>query len=306
MRTSAIPRRVRQLCVAAKEVALETLWPTRCAGCDTPGERVLCARCERALAYIDACHACPTCGAPFGRIQCTQCNEVVLASLGLDALPVDGMTHAVMLDDTARRIVTLYKDADERRLAHDIARLLVRYVSPDRVREGCIISYIPDSASALRRRGFDHARELAEACAMRTSMPCASLFARPDSLDQRTLGKRGLGDVYKRQRWANAGASPTCQSSCTLPRACASLARCCLSTTSARQVPRCSVPPWRSDRPDAPKCGRSRSHAPWANHKASDPRAQRSQAQDSCEPRSTSRQSTGGAEAISPQRPRAP
>lgn len=191
MRTSAIPRRVRQLCAAAKEVALETLWPTRCAGCDTPGERVLCARCERALAYIDACHACPTCGAPFGRIQCTQCNEVVLASLGLDALPVDGMTHAVMLDDTARRIVTLYKDADERRLAHDIARLLVRYVSPDRVREGCIISYIPDSASALRRRGFDHARELAEACAMRTSMPCASLFARPDSLDQRTLGKRG-------------------------------------------------------------------------------------------------------------------
>lgn len=201
--------RARRLGTAVKEVVLETLWPTRCAVCDEPGERVLCSRCEKALAFVDACHACPACGAPFGRVQCTQCNDVTLASLGIEALPVDGMSHVAVLDEALRRIVTLYKDADERRLATDIARLLARYVSPDRIRDGCVVSYVPDSKSALRRRGFDHAREIAEALAAYVELPCACLLARPDSLDQRTLSKRErIANLSERIRACDGVAMP--------------------------------------------------------------------------------------------------
>lgn len=181
---------LKRLGGAVRDVVLETLWPTRCAVCDAPGERVICDECKRELSFVDSCLACPVCGAPYGRVQCTQCNDVVLASLGLDALPVDGMAHATVLDEASRRIVTVYKDADERRLASEIAGMLARYVSPDRVREGCVVSYIPDTAAAVRRRGFDHAREIAEATAERAGMRCARLFLRPKTRDQRKLGKR--------------------------------------------------------------------------------------------------------------------
>lgn len=175
---------------AAREVALETLWPTRCAVCDAPGEQVLCERCRRELAFIDSCTACPVCGAPFGRLQCTQCNDVMLASMGLDALPVDAMVHAAVLNEAARRIVTIYKDGDERRLVEAMAEILARYVSPDRAREGYALTYIPATAASLRRRGFDHGREIAQALSRRTGLPCLGLFARPDARDQRKLGRR--------------------------------------------------------------------------------------------------------------------
>ena len=36
----------------AAEALAETVWPTRCAICDTPGH-VLCDSCRAALAYVD-------------------------------------------------------------------------------------------------------------------------------------------------------------------------------------------------------------------------------------------------------------
>ena len=52
------------------------------------------------------------------------------------------------------------------------------------------ITFIPDSTEAFRRRGFDHGRELAEALAAQSHLPCAQLFNRPQSLDQRTLSRK--------------------------------------------------------------------------------------------------------------------
>lgn len=171
-------------------MALETLWPTRCAVCDLPGEHVLCERCESALVPVDSCRACPRCGAPYGRVQCTECNDVMLAAAGMEGFPIDAMAHALVLDEAARRIVGIYKDSDERRLSTVIAERMARLVSPQERREGYAVAYIPDSREAFRRRGFDHAREIACEVAALCGLECVDAFERPRSADQRKLGRR--------------------------------------------------------------------------------------------------------------------
>ena len=53
------------LAAEAAEALAETVWPTRCAICDAPGQ-VLCDSCCASLPYVDWWRACPRCGAPFG------------------------------------------------------------------------------------------------------------------------------------------------------------------------------------------------------------------------------------------------
>lgn len=182
--------RLNRLLSAAAEIALETLWPTRCAVCDTPGEDVLCKTCAKSLLVVDANMACPICGAPYGRVQCSECNEIVMNTLGLSALPIDGMAHALVLDEAARKIVRTYKDCDERRLCGVIAEYMARNISPDARREGYVLGYIPDTKAALRRRGFDHSEEIACAVAGITELPLERFFERPSSTDQRKLGRK--------------------------------------------------------------------------------------------------------------------
>ncbi len=172
----------------AKEAALETLWPTRCAICDAPGH-LICPACLRALRYVDANRACPVCGAPFGQHQCTECNDAMLKAASRDALPVDGMAHVLLADGAARRIVTTYKDANEQRLAADIARLMARCVPPE-WRQAHVV-HIPATKDAVRRRGFDHADALADELATAARMQRARLFARPKNADQRAFDRRG-------------------------------------------------------------------------------------------------------------------
>lgn len=181
-----IKDRAGRLARFAADTVLETLWPTRCAICDAPGS-VLCATCAHQLPFIDANRACPRCGAPFGSNQCTECNETMLAASGREALPVDGMAHALLADDAVRRIVTVYKDQNERRLAHEMALITARFIPPE-WREATM-TFIPATDKARRRRGFDHAELIARELAKASSMPCTSLFAHPESLDQRKLGR---------------------------------------------------------------------------------------------------------------------
>lgn len=175
----------------AMDVLLETLWPTRCALCDTPGD-LICPACRRTLRFVDVNRACPVCGAPFGQHQCTECNDTVLASAGLDELPIDGMASALLADDAAKRIVTVFKDANEQRLAAEIARITACYIPPEW--HDALLTYIPATADAVRRRGFDHTKLIARAVADCAQMQGAHLFERPENLDQRTFGR------HERQR----------------------------------------------------------------------------------------------------------
>lgn len=170
----------------AFEVFAETLFPTRCAICDAPG-RPLCPRCARQLPYIDALLACPRCGAPFGRVQCTECNRILLAPFGYEEPPWDGAASALLLTDEVRRIVTVYKDQGERSLARPMAAIMARFVTPRWLRRNPAIAFVPATAAARRRRGFDHAEQLARELSWILDTDLAPLLATPRRLDQRKL-----------------------------------------------------------------------------------------------------------------------
>lgn len=158
------PSIVGELGRAIGDAALETLWPTRCAVCDVPGA-LLCDRCRRDLTYIDRWRACPRCGAAWGRLQCTECNPVTLSRLGLARLPFESCVCAVALDDAAHRIAALYKDAGERRLGAVMGAIMADATDSGWLREADAVTWVPASRAAFRRRGFDHAEDLARAFA---------------------------------------------------------------------------------------------------------------------------------------------
>ena len=167
----------------------EAAWPTRCAVCDAPGA-VLCERCARELPHIDWWGACPRCGAPWGRVQCSECNDVVLAASGRDRLPYDQAASAVILDGAAHAVACVFKDQGEQRLAVPMARLMAACAPPAWSAPGAVVSFVPASAAALRRSGFDHGALLGQAVADELGVPCAALLARPRAADQRRLGRR--------------------------------------------------------------------------------------------------------------------
>lgn len=181
-----------------REVAAETLWPTRCALCDAPG-KPLCERCRRALPYIDVLTACPRCGAPFGRVQCTECNPVMLGAAGCHELPCTEMASAVVLTEQTRRLVTVYKDQGERRLARDLAFLMARYAPPRWLAARPVLTYVPATAAACRRRGFDHGALLARELSWELDVELAPLLGQPHHRDQRRLSRQ--------QRFQNASHS---------------------------------------------------------------------------------------------------
>ena len=175
---------------AVREAVDETIWPTRCAVCDEPGE-VLCAACAAQLPYLDWWRACPRCGAPTGRVQCTECNEVMMELIGRQRPPFDGCASVALFeaDNATARIVRTWKDGGERRLGPVMAGLMVRCVPPAWRALNPVVVPVPASTRALRRRGFDHIDELARELAGELALPCAQLLARPQTHDQRALSK---------------------------------------------------------------------------------------------------------------------
>ena len=170
------------------EVAKETLWPTRCAICDTPGS-VLCEKCRNSLLFVDSCKACERCGAPFGKQVCTECNKTMIEANGLGDFPLTQLRHAVVLDDCALKIIKVYKDNGERRLKFDIASMMASYIEPVWIEQNSLLTFIPATREAVARRGFDHAEEIATEIGNIAQLDVVSLFSRPESTDQRALGR---------------------------------------------------------------------------------------------------------------------
>lgn len=173
----------------ATESLAETLWPTRCAVCDTP-DAVLCEGCRRQLAYIDWWQACPVCGAPYGRLQCCDCNEFSLLQRNRSSVPFLSCASVAAYEGGAARLVRIYKDHGERRLAKDIARLMAQLLPPLWLSERPVIVGIPSTTRALRARGFDHMELIAGELAHLTGLENAQPLARPRTIDQRALNKR--------------------------------------------------------------------------------------------------------------------
>lgn len=173
------------------DAGMELLWPTRCLGCEEPGE-LLCARCRASLPWIEQRFACPHCGAPFGELTCTECDGQWPSRSCVCALPFAGL---------GARLVTGLKDAHELRLAPVMAALIAtaldeaagwpaadgqpRY-DPTHLDA---LSFVPATAEAYVRRGFDHMELVARELSWLLALPLADVLVRRPSQDQRALGR---------------------------------------------------------------------------------------------------------------------
>ena len=147
--------------------ALEALSPTRCAGCERSGA-LICQDCLASLVLIDPCHSCIRCGAPFGDLLCTECSVEGTSSAMAEAL--DRCLACAVYAHPLPRIIKAYKDAGERRLAPYLAELLYDTVlharwQPPMLRRCAVrrdaVVFVPATAAAFRRRGFDHMEAIA-------------------------------------------------------------------------------------------------------------------------------------------------
>ncbi len=143
------------------------------------------------MQFIDPVRSCLRCGAPFGAMVCTECAG---AKGGLDRC-----LAAAVFDGPVGRIVRAYKDGGERRLAAEIARIMLdaavraQREAPERyggfLTRADALVFVPATAVAFRRRGFDHMELIASRLSGRSDIPLLDALAKRGSSDQRELGR---------------------------------------------------------------------------------------------------------------------
>lgn len=169
----------------------ELMWPTRCVGCDLPGE-LLCDECRAELPWITQRWACPVCGAPFGYMTCTECDgdwemRAVVCAMGFDRL--------------SSRMAAYLKDAHELRLAGVNAAAIATALdeaadcnAADGMRRFepahlDLLCFVPATPQAYARRGFDHMELVSRELSSLTGVPLADVLVRESECDQRALGR---------------------------------------------------------------------------------------------------------------------
>ena len=208
--------------------ALEVLSPTRCAGCERAGA-LICQECLASLTLVDPRHSCTRCGAPFGDLLCTECSVEGASSAVAKAL--DRCLACAVYAHPLPRIIKAYKDAGERRLAPYLAELLydtalhAQVAAPDRyggVLSGVdAVAFVPATAAAFRRRGFDHMEAIARSFCDLSGVPLVDALVKYGHGDQRELGRaerrEHARDMYETVEDVRAVAC--CSSTMSLPRA---------------------------------------------------------------------------------------
>ncbi len=162
------------------EGIVELLAPTRCAGCELPGA-LLCTDCRASFPVVDAHTACPRCGTPFGFLVCTECWSTEFA--------FEATLSLGELDGPLARALVLHKDAGERRLGGLLGSMIARLVAEEWAGWPDAVCWVPATAAALSRRGFDHSFALAEPVARHLGVPLRPLLVRSRARDQRRLGR---------------------------------------------------------------------------------------------------------------------
>lgn len=220
---------MRRLLETAREAALETLSPTRCASCERLGYLV-CDRCLGRLELIDPRLCCSRCGSPFGSLLCTECDpehadETARASASTappaapgatmvpgappdaasgphpDPHPLGRCLAVSAYSGPAPRIVRAYKDEGERRLAGPLAEMVLdaalhaEECAPDRygglLSRADAVTFVPATAAAFRRREFDHMEDIARRLGELAGVRVVDAMVKRGRGDQRKLGRRG-------------------------------------------------------------------------------------------------------------------
>jgi ComF family protein len=159
----------------------DIVFPPLCAGCDRPGS-LLCERCLADVRLIDTASACPRCGAPGDGARCDECSGTVFV--------FDAARCAALLEPPVSRAVVLLKDAGERRYASLLSGLLA-WAAEGWLVDGAVLVPVPASPAAVRRRGFDHALDLARGLSRLTETPMTPVLRSALVADQRDLDRAG-------------------------------------------------------------------------------------------------------------------
>lgn len=182
---------VRKVIGSAANAAAELLWPTRCVSCDMPGE-LLCEDCKQQLPWVAQRWACPVCGAPFGWLTCTACEGDWEARTTVCALG---------FNQTSSQMVACLKDRSELRLAGVNAAAMATALDEAsswpaldgraRFDHEAIdaICFVPATAKAYARRGFDHMELVSKELSALLDIPLFDVLVRSRARDQRDLGK---------------------------------------------------------------------------------------------------------------------
>lgn len=127
--------------------------------------------------------------APYGMLQCTECTPFSLRGTGRTHLPFSGCVSALAFTEASARIVRIHKDGGERRLAAEMAYATACVIPPEWITSEACVTFVPATRAAVRRRGFDHGRDVAKLTADLIGLPCRALLGRPHTKDQRTLDR---------------------------------------------------------------------------------------------------------------------
>lgn len=166
------------------------LSPIVCMSCHKRGY-FICENCYIRLPFISPSLACRNCASPYGWLSCTACDE---------PWELTQTSSVLELSPLVRRMITDFKDRGELRLAVVIAALMSSYVMqlldeddasarahaflhPD------CVCFVPATASAYRRRGFDHMELVAKNFCAYTRLPFGDIALRPQADDQRKLSR---------------------------------------------------------------------------------------------------------------------
>lgn len=185
---------IRKIIAATCDAIAETLYPTRCVGCEEPGT-LLCSTCENSLERINLEIACPRCGAPFGIGVCTECPPPGSTDSCGRLLPApfafDAARCACSYEGIGKRLICAYKDGGERRLAEHIAAELHRTLSWGQswLADADLIVPIPPTPSHLRERGWYPVGDIATCLSARCGIPLAHALTSAKAADQRALDR---------------------------------------------------------------------------------------------------------------------
>ena len=156
---------------------LDLLLPERCAACGSD-ETALCEACASALVRLRG-PLCARCGAPaaWPVERCAECAG--------RRVPFRTVRAAVAYDDTARRLVSAWKERGLRGLAPTLAKLVTEAV-PLPTCEA--VAFVPGDPDRTRWRGYNTAEALARALAENWALPVVSPLRRA----RRIHRQRGL------------------------------------------------------------------------------------------------------------------
>ncbi len=144
----------------APAALLDTLLPSRCAGCGCGGS-LFCDDCLRQIVPL-ARPACPICLAPTDDgLPCTECRA--------DRPPLTGLHAVGRHADPLRQVIHHFKYDGWHTLASPLGALLVPILA-DAPRPTCVIA-VPSHPLRLSERGYDHAELLARQVAAHLHVP---------------------------------------------------------------------------------------------------------------------------------------